>query len=158
MQADIGIAEQFVNKSIAEAIDIVVQMERHGATRRVSQVLRVQEYSVKTKDSHRNHLQSLRKGTEQNGEDRAEEMETGASYIADARGLVLSKLTAYCKYLNPESPSSPGMFSAESFKQMIERDAEFASFLKSSIPKADAKSDARRVGEKVQSRLTGELF
>ena len=31
-----GIAEQFVNKSIAEAIDVVVQVERHGATRRVS--------------------------------------------------------------------------------------------------------------------------
>ena len=45
MQADMGIAEQFVNKSIAEAIDIVVQVERHGATRRVSEVLRVHEYS-----------------------------------------------------------------------------------------------------------------
>ncbi len=45
MQADVGIAEQFVNKSIAEAIDVVVQVERHGATRRVSEILRVGEYS-----------------------------------------------------------------------------------------------------------------
>ncbi len=45
MQADVGIAEQFVNKSIAEAIDVVVQVERHGASRRVSEILQVHEYS-----------------------------------------------------------------------------------------------------------------
>ena len=45
MQADVGIAEQFVNKSIAEAIDVVVQVERHGAQRRVSEILRVGRYS-----------------------------------------------------------------------------------------------------------------
>ncbi len=52
----------------------------------------------------------------------------------------LEKLTAYCKYLNPESPSSPGYVLTESFKQVIERDADFASFLESYTQEGNAKS------------------
>ena len=36
------------------------------------------------------------------------------------------------------------MLSPECFKQVCERDAEFASFLKTFNPKADTKSDARK--------------
>ncbi len=52
----------------------------------------------------------------------------------------LEKLTAYCKYLNPENPSSPGYVLTESFRQVIERDADFASFLESYTPEGNAKS------------------
>ena len=55
----------------------------------------------------------------------------------------LAKLTAYCHYLSPESPSTPGYVLTECFKQICERDADFASFLQTFTPKPDAKSDAR---------------
>jgi len=44
MQADVGITERLVKKSIAEAIDIVVHVERDGGRRRVAEILQVEGY------------------------------------------------------------------------------------------------------------------
>ena len=44
MQADVGITERLVKKSIAEAIDIVVHVERDGGRRRVAEIVQVEGY------------------------------------------------------------------------------------------------------------------
>jgi Flp pilus assembly CpaF family ATPase len=44
LQADVGITERFVKKSIAEAIDIVVHVEREGGRRRVTEIAQVEGY------------------------------------------------------------------------------------------------------------------
>jgi hypothetical protein len=49
------------------------------------------------------------------------------------------KIEAYCHYLNPETPSSPGYVLTECFKQVAEKDAEFAAFLKDFNPRPAAK-------------------
>jgi ribosomal protein S30 len=53
------------------------------------------------------------------------------------------KIEAYCHYLNPETPSSPGYVLTECFKQVAEKDPEFAAFFNSFTPKVGAKSKAR---------------
>jgi pilus assembly protein CpaF len=45
MQADLGMTERFVKKSIAEAIDIVVHVERDGGSRRVAAIVQVEGYN-----------------------------------------------------------------------------------------------------------------
>jgi hypothetical protein len=49
------------------------------------------------------------------------------------------KIEAYCHYLNPETPSSPGYVLTECFKQVVEKDGEFAAFLKDFHPRPVAK-------------------
>jgi Flp pilus assembly CpaF family ATPase len=44
MQADVGMTERFVKKSIAEAIGIIVHVERDGARRRVTEMVRVEGF------------------------------------------------------------------------------------------------------------------
>lgn len=44
MQADVGMTERFVRKSIAEAIDLIVHVERDGSRRRVAEIVQVQGY------------------------------------------------------------------------------------------------------------------
>jgi pilus assembly protein CpaF len=44
MQAAVGMTERFVKKSIAEAIDILVHVERDGARRRVKEMVRVEGF------------------------------------------------------------------------------------------------------------------
>ena len=50
MQADVGMTERFVKKSIAEAIDIVVHVERDGGHRRVSEIVQVEGYDGERSD------------------------------------------------------------------------------------------------------------
>jgi hypothetical protein len=49
------------------------------------------------------------------------------------------KIEAYCHYLNPETPSSAGYVLTECFKQVVEKDAEFAAFLRDFNPRPSAK-------------------
>jgi pilus assembly protein CpaF len=44
MQADVGIVESGVKKRVASAVNIIVQVERHGAQRRVSEIVKVLGY------------------------------------------------------------------------------------------------------------------
>lgn len=48
MMTDLGITEKFIKESIAKAIQVVVQLEKVGARRRVSEVVRVVGYSALT--------------------------------------------------------------------------------------------------------------
>jgi pilus assembly protein CpaF len=50
MQADVGMTERFVKKSIAEAIDIVVHVERQTCRRRVSEIVQVEGYDSERSD------------------------------------------------------------------------------------------------------------
>ena len=64
-------------------------------------------------------------------------------FTVKVREDVQEKIIAYGHYLDPENPSSAGHVVTECFKQIIERDAEFASFLQTFTPKADAKSASK---------------
>ncbi len=65
-------------------------------------------------------------------------------FTVKIREDVQEKIVAYGHYLDPENPSRAGHVVTECFKQVCERDADFASFLKSFTPQVDAKSDARK--------------
>jgi pilus assembly protein CpaF len=52
MQADVGITERLVKKAIAEAIDIVVRVERVGGRRRVAEIVQVEGYDSERSEYH----------------------------------------------------------------------------------------------------------
>jgi hypothetical protein len=69
----------------------------------------------------------------------AEEKITTTPFTVKVREDWQKKIEAYCHYLNPEIPSSPGYVLTECFKQVVEKDAEFAAFLKEFNPQPLAK-------------------
>lgn len=70
----------------------------------------------------------------------AEEKLKNVPFTVKIREDFHEKIVAYCHYLNPQDPSSPGYVLTECFKQAIDKDAEFAAFLKTFQPKPVGKA------------------